>query len=560
MGATSFTEGLCAVPIYNSQGKREWGYIDETGEMVIPPQFDQADCFHGGVAPVKKDGKWGVINKNGKLICPYFYDDDGFIPTIHDGIIRKEEYYFVNGKKHLKFSYIDINGNVIIDTSHYYICFEFCNGYANVLNHDDQYALINTKGDVVIPFGKYDSIGEVHCGVALVNKNVGGKPRKGYVNMQGEEIVPVGRYDEFYNDSDMAVVCAVKDGKYGYIDKRTGNELIPCEYTFTNSERAAIHRGTGNDRDILNMFVIHPEDKGPTSAKITYIYNSKTNKLFKTDALDDIASHYSEGLCAVMKNHKIGFIDESFQLVIPYQIDCPSGKSNPCKLLRFKDGMCAISDFIIDRQGNVITRIPEEYRSQYNEILSYISDGVFILHLFNPVVLMNTEGDIIYQGFNMQGQDFPLLVRDQRATRDDYDSAVWYFINNKGERVFPYTVSEYNYFHNGYAVLNNAIYTKPLSHTKISSQSNSGCYIATAVYGSYDCPEVWTLRRYRDNVLDNTWYGRLFIRTYYAISPTLVKWFGSTNWFREMFLKPLNKWVAKLNKSGFDNTPYQDKN
>lgn len=91
------------------------------------------------------------------------------------------------------------------------------------------------------------------------------------------------------------------------------------------------------------------------------------------------------------------------------------------------------------------------------------------------------------------------------------------------------------------------------------SKHKSGCYIATAVYGSYDCPEVWTLRRYRDNVLDNSWYGKLFIRAYYAISPTLVKCFGATNWFRNLFIEPLNKWVTKLNKWGFENTPYKDK-
>ena len=49
--------------------------------------------------------------------------------------------------------------------------------------------------------------------------------------------------------------------------------------------------------------------------------------------------------------------------------------------------------------------------------------------------------------------------------------------------------------------------------------TNNGCYVATAVYGSYDCPQVWTLRRYRDYTLAETWYGRAFIRTYYAISP-----------------------------------------
>lgn len=45
---------------------------------------------------------------------------------------------------------------------------------------------------------------------------------------------------------------------------------------------------------------------------------------------------------------------------------------------------------------------------------------------------------------------------------------------------------------------------------------DGGCYIATCVYGSYDCPQVWTLRRYRDNTLAETWYGRLFVHTYYA--------------------------------------------
>lgn len=42
--------------------------------------------------------------------------------------------------------------------------------------------------------------------------------------------------------------------------------------------------------------------------------------------------------------------------------------------------------------------------------------------------------------------------------------------------------------------------------------SSGGCYIATAVYGSYDCPEVWTLRRFRDNFLAENWLGRMFIR------------------------------------------------
>lgn len=86
-----------------------------------------------------------------------------------------------------------------------------------------------------------------------------------------------------------------------------------------------------------------------------------------------------------------------------------------------------------------------------------------------------------------------------------------------------------------------------------------GCYVATCVYGSYDCPQVWTLRRYRDDTLGATWYGRAFIRTYYAISPTLVKWFGKTTWFKKMWQGSLDRMVKKLNEKGVENTPYQDK-
>lgn len=95
---------------------------------------------------------------------------------------------------------------------------------------------------------------------------------------------------------------------------------------------------------------------------------------------------------------------------------------------------------------------------------------------------------------------------------------------------------------------------------KPSSSSSGGCYIATAVYGSYDCPQVWTLRRYRDYTLAETWYGRAFIHTYYAISPTLVKLFGHTDWFKKMWKGKLDRMVADLNAEGVKDTPYEDRN
>ena len=113
--------------------------------------------------------------------------------------------------------------------------------------------------------------------------------------------------------------------------------------------------------------------------------------------------------------------------------------------------------------------------------------------------------------------------------------------------------------------LNVAKQTSLQNDGTVSNTSNqtvsqkSGCYVATAVYGSYDCPQVWTLRRYRDYYLAKTWCGRAFIHAYYAISPIVVKWLGGTNWFKSLCKPKLDYMVEKLNGEGVASTPYTDR-
>lgn len=94
---------------------------------------------------------------------------------------------------------------------------------------------------------------------------------------------------------------------------------------------------------------------------------------------------------------------------------------------------------------------------------------------------------------------------------------------------------------------------------KAKNTKKNGCYVATCVYGSYDCPQVWTLRRFRDNILTENLFGRLFIKIYYAISPTTVKIFGKYKWFHNLFKRLLDKVVKKLNFQGIKDTKYSDK-
>ena len=91
------------------------------------------------------------------------------------------------------------------------------------------------------------------------------------------------------------------------------------------------------------------------------------------------------------------------------------------------------------------------------------------------------------------------------------------------------------------------------------SSRRRGCYVATCVYGSYDCPQVWTLRRYRDTKLASSWHGKLFIKTYYLISPALVKLFGKSKLFHKVFRPMIDSIVHKLIKAGYESTPYIDR-
>ena len=48
---------------------------------------------------------------------------------------------------------------------------------------------------------------------------------------------------------------------------------------------------------------------------------------------------------------------------------------------------------------------------------------------------------------------------------------------------------------------------------------SGGCFIATACYGNYDAPEVLVLRQFRDEKLLQSFFGKVFVKFYYSVSP-----------------------------------------
>lgn len=76
-----------------------------------------------------------------------------------------------------------------------------------------------------------------------------------------------------------------------------------------------------------------------------------------------------------------------------------------------------------------------------------------------------------------------------------------------------------------------------------TSSGSGGCYIATMAYGSYDHPQVLELRKFRDDVLNKTVGGKLFIKAYYFISPKLVSVLKNQNTINLFIRKTLNQFI-----------------
>ena len=229
----------------------------------------------------------------------------------------------------------------------------------------------------------------------------------------------------------------------------------------------------------------------------------------------------------------------------------------------------------------------EEVEKYYNMVEQNVPNNMeaVFFSAYGKAILSLTDGDYYkrQQKFNVLNKSISVINDYYELTNEDKESVL--------RKITDAIIKMFNvtYVYNtqaGYSVGGNAWQKNILNGTKdafvkelqqiaekhsdayiqalIAKMSGvhakQGCYVATCVYGSYDCPQVWTLRRYRDDTLGATWYGRLFICTYYAISPTLVKWFGNTNWFKKMWKGKLDRMVAKLQSNGVEDTPYEDKN
>jgi hypothetical protein len=300
-------------PIKQNQ---KWGYIDNTGKIVIEPQFQFADRFSEGLAVVEVGHRtYGYIDGLGKFVInPQFRDNAG---TFSDGLAIVA----IGEATERRAVYIDKTGKTIIDSQ--------------------------LKGG-----------SDFHEGLALVriagDKSTASKDRFGYIDKSGKVVInllPEWDHNE-YKFSEGLLAISDKSKGIGYID-RTGKvvirpqfgpidtkQVIYTDYSFVRSgEFASFSEGfapacegktkkcgfinkSGNVVVALQFEVVLPFSEGLAAVRIgdRFGFINKIGKVVINPQFDG-ALKFSEGLARIMIGKKFGYIDKGGKMIVNPQFD-----------------------------------------------------------------------------------------------------------------------------------------------------------------------------------------------------------------------------------------------
>ncbi|MGE5327884.1 MAG: WG repeat-containing protein [Deltaproteobacteria bacterium] len=170
------------VAIIKANGK--WGLIDFNGKTLIKPIYDNMGILNEGLYKVKQNNKWKIINEKGDLITKEAYD--GILPY-NDGLAI----VFNQQGKERRMGVVDKEGNEVVNLM-YYGLVPFSNpsntnGFITMFEEEGKLkcGLIDKMGKIVIE-PKYNVILPLVGDFARIKKN----NKLGFINRNGKEIVP----------------------------------------------------------------------------------------------------------------------------------------------------------------------------------------------------------------------------------------------------------------------------------------------------------------------------------------------------------------------------------
>lgn len=302
--ATEFHNGKAAFKI--SSGN--YGFIDTSGKVILPPIYEDVLIFCGAYAAVAKDGDSFFINEKGENVLK-------LDKKIRFWALPSDDMFPYSVEDERALGYMNLKGEKVIkESSKFRMAYNFVNDYAVFMNSNGEHGLIDKKGDITIR-AKYQGL--IQCDDLLV---YGDNGKYGLLTYSGE-IILRACYDKiipFVGDNSYTYACDNKewiliDKKGNEVDKNTyysiffPEKIIPQEFGMANnwnfyeywhesdyvdflkSEQKIIFEKLGNCLQVdvspsqqLSLYIredLAPEDEWSVGTNSLWMYNQKNGNI-----------------------------------------------------------------------------------------------------------------------------------------------------------------------------------------------------------------------------------------------------------------------------------------
>lgn len=344
---------------FQKDGK--WGLIDLDGKEILEPVYDNITTIKGikNSLIIEKDGLVGLVNNKGSKIL-----DTNYLEITNFGDDYKNGYITINQEN--KYGLASISGTQILENKYEKIDNIYSDKYF-VIRENQKQKLINKDGEVTLA-ENFDEIKQIaNQGIVFIKKN-----KYGLMDFGGNVLIEP-TYQKL-TEINIDIFSAEKDGKSGAIDKDQ-NEKIPFTYSqITYNKKAGIYIA---DDENYNSSILDSNfevkvtgilseintDSGYMKLKVgdTYKYY---NFKFEEKENKDILS--TNKIFTSKQNGKYGFVDSKGNVIVDYIYDDATEQNKYGYAAIKKDGLWGA----IDSEGNVV--IEPYYDLDYNLVIDFI--------------------------------------------------------------------------------------------------------------------------------------------------------------------------------------------
>ena len=382
---------LCTYDVNYDDGTYKTKALNSKNEEIFTEneQIEAVSCvdengnlrYNQNVLKIQKEGKYGLINLEGKEILACEYDEITELPEVENTIlISKDGNYGI----------VNEEGKIIIEPQYAEITNfgEEANAGFIVKNSEGKYGLVDITNNKVLET-KYDKISKTHKGdyyvvtesgiqkvvkkdgteslstkneVISILKNTEGVIYKtsdnkyGVMNLSSENIIEAN-YDEL-EEAKTGMFIAKKDNKYGIIDEKNETKLDFNNQSIIYNEKGDFYI---TEDENYNNKILNNNYETKLEGILTDIDNEKGyielkqgeeykyyNFKFEEQKEEDIFTNNT--LFVDKKDGKYGLIDKKGKTVVEYIYDDMIRQNQFGYVAVKKDGKWGA----IDRSGNVV--------------------------------------------------------------------------------------------------------------------------------------------------------------------------------------------------------------